>query len=61
MDRSWVDAWVKYMQRLDKESQGLFANGIRANTYAHRTVVMQNKMFTAWAMENNYMFASDKV
>ena len=34
MQRDWVDAWVTYMQRLDKEAQGLFANGIRANSYA---------------------------
>jgi len=61
MQRDWVDAWVTYMQRLDKEAQGLFANGIRANSYAHRDVVMQSKEFTAWAMQNNYMFASDKV
>ena len=61
MQRDWVDSWVTYMQRLDKEAQGLFANGIRANSYAHRDVVMQSKEFTAWAMQNNYMFASDKV
>jgi len=59
MDRDWVNNWVKYMERLDKEAQGLFANGIRANTYAHRSVVMQSKNFTAWAMDNNYMFAAD--
>jgi energy-coupling factor transporter ATP-binding protein EcfA2 len=61
MSRDWVDAWVTYMQRLDKEAQGLFANGIRANSYTHRDVVMQSKEFTEWAMQNNYMFASDKV
>ena len=61
MQRDWVDSWVTYMQRLDKEAQGLFANGIRANSYAHRDVVMQSKEFTAWAMQNNYMFASDKI
>jgi hypothetical protein len=60
MNRDWVDNWVTYMERLDKEAQGLFANGIRANTYAHRSVVMQSKNFTAWAMKNNYMFAADK-
>jgi len=60
MNRDWVDNWVTYMERLDKEAQGLFANGIRANTYAHRSVVMQSKNFTSWAMKNNYMFAADK-
>ena len=60
MNRDWVDNWVTYMERLDKEAQGLFANGIRANTYSHRSVVMQSKNFTTWAMKNNYMFAADK-
>jgi len=27
MNRDWVDNWVTYMERLDKEAQGLFANG----------------------------------
>ena len=61
MNREWVDNWVTYMERLDKEAQGLFANGVRANTYAHRSIVMQSKNFTTWAMKNNYMFAADKV
>jgi hypothetical protein len=61
MDRDWVDNWVTYMGRLDKEAQGLFANGIRSNTYAKRSIVMQSKNFTQWAMQNNYMFAADVV
>ena len=61
MNREWVDNWVIYMERLDKSAQGLFANGVRANTYAHRSIVMQSENFTAWAMKNNYMFAADKV
>ena len=61
MNRDWVDNWVTYMERLDKEAQGLFANGAVANTYVHRPIVMQSKKFTQWAMQNNYMFAADKV
>ena len=61
MNREWVDNWVTYMERLDKSAQGLFANGCRSNTYAHRNVVMQSKKFTEWAMQNNYMFAADVV
>ena len=61
MNREWVDNWVTYMERLDKSAQGLFAQGVRANTYTHRSIVMQSKNFTTWAMKNNYMFAADKV
>ena len=60
MSRDWVDNWVLYMNRLDKEAQGLFANGSRVDSYAHRSVVMQSEKFTEWAMQNNYMFAADK-
>jgi len=56
----WVDAWMDYMVRLDKEAQGMFANGVQPATYANRKVVMTNKKFTQWAMDNNYMFAADK-
>jgi len=60
IDSTWVDAWMDYMGRLDKEAQGLFANGVRQPKYAKQSVVMTNKKFTAWAMANNYMFAADK-
>ena len=56
----WIDSWMDYMVRLDKEAQGMFANGCSAEKYAHRKVVMTNKKFTQWAMDNNYMFAADK-
>tara|TARA_R110000796_G_scaffold6645_4_gene23331 strand:+ start:1712 stop:2791 length:1080 start_codon:yes stop_codon:yes gene_type:complete len=60
MERNWVDAWMIYMQRLNKEAQGLFANGARVPAYTHRNIVMQNAKFTQWAIDNNYMFAADK-
>ena len=60
IDRDWIDAWMDYMVRLDKEAQGMFANGVRNPKYAKQSVVMTNKKFTAWAMQNNYMFAADK-
>jgi len=56
----WIDSWMDYMVRLDKEAQGMFANGCSAEKYAHRKVVMTNKKFTQWAMDNNYMLAADK-
>jgi hypothetical protein len=57
----WVDAWMDYMVRLDKEAQGLFANGVRVPGYAHQKAVATNKKFAAWAIKNNYMFTADKV
>jgi energy-coupling factor transporter ATP-binding protein EcfA2 len=60
IDRDWVDAWITYMKRLSAEAQGLFAMGVKPSSYGKRSLVMQNKQFTQWAMDNNYMFASDK-
>ena len=60
LEKDWINAWMDYMVRLDKEAQGLFANGVRAETYGKRSMVMTNAKFTKWAMENNYMFVADK-
>ena len=48
------------MSRIDKEAQGLFANGVRAPKYGKQSLVMSNKKFTDWAMENAYLFSADK-
>jgi energy-coupling factor transporter ATP-binding protein EcfA2 len=60
IERDWMDAWMDYMQRLDKEAQGMFANGVRADKYPKQSIVMTNKKFTQWAMANNYMFTAEK-
>ena len=60
LEKDWIDAWMDYLVRLDKEAQGMFANGVRNPKYAKQGMVMTNKKFTKWAMDNNYMFASDK-
>ena len=60
IERKWVDAWLTYMNRLSKESQGLFVNGVRAPKYSRRDYVVQNKKFQDWCMANNYMFSADK-
>jgi len=60
IERDWIDAWMTYLARLDKEAQGMFANGVRAPKYSKQSIVMTNRKFTDWAMANNYMFAADK-
>lgn len=60
IERDWVDAWMDYMVRLDREAQGMFANGVRSDKYTKRSMVMTNSKFTKWALANNYMFTSDK-
>jgi hypothetical protein len=60
IERDWIDAWMTYLARLDKEAQGMFANGVRAPKYSKQSIVMTNRKFPDWAMANNYMFAADK-
>ena len=60
IEADWINPWMEYLVRLDKEAQGMFANGVRAPKYAKQSLVMTNKKFTQWAMDNNYMFAADK-
>jgi len=61
IDKTWIDQWMDYMVRLDKEAQGMFANGVRADKYSKKSVVMTNKKFSNWARENNYLFSADKI
>ena len=39
----------------------MFANGVRAKTYnpKRQTMIMTNKAFTRWAMDNNHLFGAD--
>ena len=60
IDRDWVDAWMTYLGRLDFEVQGMFANGVRAENYSRKALVMTNKKFTEWARANNFLFSADK-
>ena len=60
IEADWVNPWMDYLVRLDKEAQGMFANGVRVPKYSKQSLVMTNKKFTQWAMDNNYMFAADK-
>jgi hypothetical protein len=59
IETEWVDAWMTYMNRLDTEAQGLFANGVRAPRYRAQSAVMTNKSFTAWARRHGWLFAAD--
>ena len=59
MSREFVDKWMVYLNRLDKEAQGLFAMQVRNPKYQKQGIVMQSKAFTEWCIANNYMFAAD--
>lgn len=60
IERDWLDAWMVYLNRMPKECQGMFANGVRTPNYSRQGVVMTHKGFTDWARAHSYLFASDK-
>jgi hypothetical protein len=60
MSKDYINPFMEYLVRLDQEAQGMFANGVRNPKYHAQQLVMTNKKFTDWAVENNYMFSADK-
>ena len=60
MSKDYINPFMEYLVRLDREAQGMFANGVRNPKYHAQQLVMTNKKFTDWAMQNNYMFSADK-
>lgn len=60
MNKDFIDPFMEYLNRLDKEAQALFAMQVRNPKYNRQTIVMGNKKFTQWCMDNNYMFGADK-
>lgn len=61
IDKDYIDPWMDYMARLDTEAQGMFVNGVRSSKYNKQSIVMTNKKFTQWAMNNGHLYSADKV
>jgi MoxR-like ATPase len=55
IEKDSVNAWVKYMGRISKEAQGLFATSVMRTKKA--STVGTSKEFIKWATDNNYLFA----
>lgn len=47
------DPWMKYLQRLPKEYQGVFA--LQALVSPKREIAIKNRRFVVWAAENQYL------
>jgi hypothetical protein len=57
IDASCINAWMKFMERLPKEAQGLFARSVMSDKCPKRNVVAHNVQFAQWAAANNFLFA----
>ena len=57
IDRANVAAWIKYMLRMTKEAQGLFARSVMSDNCPKRSVATTSTEFAKWAADNNFLFA----
>jgi hypothetical protein len=57
IDASCINAWMKFMERLPKEAQGLFARSVMSDKCPKRNVAAHNVQFAQWAATNNFLFA----
>jgi hypothetical protein len=57
IERDTIQAWMKFVTRLPKEAQGLFARSIMSDKCPKRQVAATNTEFAKFAADNNYMFA----
>lgn len=54
LDKASVTPWLTYAQRLHKEAQALFTSQCMASNKA--SLLVTNRLFTAWATENNWLY-----
>ena len=53
-----VATWMMYMDRMSKESQGLFAQSLLSPKCPKRQWACQNSSVAKWALSNHYLFTS---
>ena len=57
IDKDNIIAWMKFLNRIPKEAQGLFARSVMSAKCPKRDVAARNTEFALWAAANNFMFA----
>ena len=57
IENSNIVAWMKFLHRIPKEAQGLFARSVMSDKCPKRLVAARNTEFALWASANNFMFA----
>lgn len=57
IDKDTVQAWMKFLNRIPKEAQGLFARSVMSDKCPKRDVAARNTEFAVWAAANNFLFA----
>ena len=60
MTRDFIDPWMTYVDRLDTEAQAMFAQSACSKDYPEHHLVMTNKKFTQWCINNSYLTTADQ-
>lgn len=55
VDKESFDAWMTYLERMDKEWQALFARSV-VRSSVKSGIAVKNKRFVGWATKNQYLF-----
>ena len=59
IERNWVNKWMDYMSRMNREAQALFALNVIRPSYKNRSAVMTNSKFMDWARANGHLTQAD--
>jgi len=57
IDKDSINAWMKFLNRIPKEAQGLFARSVMSDKCPKRDVAARNTEFAVWAAANSFLFA----
>jgi hypothetical protein len=57
IEKDSMAAWMKFLNRIPKEAQGLFARSVMSDKCPKRDVAARNTEFAVWAAANNFLFA----
>lgn len=60
LEYAWVSNWMKYLERLPREVQGLFVNTARKDNYNKRDVITSCKEFGDWCLNNGWLYSKDQ-
>lgn len=61
VSKDMMNSWMKYMERCPNETQGLFINGTRSESYPieRQKIAFTNKKFVEWIERNQHLFTGD--
>ena len=60
MDSQLINPWMKFLRRLPKEAQAMFARSALKDSYKHNRIVTRSEEFSTWVRDNASLFMSDR-